>query len=60
MLEELIEDEEDRAIRDEETRLIAKIQLREDVMSINQQALVEKRTDIFERLRDFEDLKNQS
>lgn len=60
MLEELIEDEEDRAFRDEETQLMAQIQLREDVMSINQQDLVEKRTDIFKRLRDFEDLKNQS
>ena len=60
MLEELIEDEEDRAFRDEDTRLIAQIKLREDVMFINQQDLVEKRTDIFKRLRNFEDLKNQS
>jgi hypothetical protein len=60
ILEELIEDEEDRAFRDEDTRLIAQIKLREDVMFINQQDLVEKRTDIFKRLRDFEDLKNQS
>ena len=60
MLEELIEDEEDRAFRDEETRLMAQIQLREEVISINEQALFEKRIDMDRRIRDFEDLKNQS
>ena len=36
------------------------MQLREEIMSINQQALIEKRDDIYKRIRDFEDLKNQS
>jgi hypothetical protein len=53
MLEELIEDEEDKTLMDE-------IQFREGVMSINRQALDEKRADIYQRIRDFDYLKNQS
>jgi hypothetical protein len=60
MLEELIEDEEDKVFMAEETRLRAQNQAREDSMFINQLALDEKRADIDKRIRDFEDLKNQS
>jgi hypothetical protein len=60
MLEELIEDEEDRAFRDEETRLFDQIQFRENIMYMNREALEEKRADVFQRIRDFEYLKNQS
>lgn len=36
------------------------MQLRDEVMSIYQQAFIEKRNDIYKRIRDFEDLKNQN
>lgn len=60
MFDELIETEEDRAFRDEDTRLLAQMQLREEIMSINHQALIEKWDDISRRIRDYEDLKNQN
>jgi hypothetical protein len=73
MLDELIEDEEepiedeeeiigdeDRAFRDEDARIMTQMQLREEIMSINKQALDEKSTEILRRMDELQNLKNQS
>ena len=73
MLDELIEDEEepiedeeeiigdeDRAFRDEDARIMTQMQLREEIMSINKQALDEKSTEILRRMNELQNLKNLS